>query len=186
METSFEERAIAAPRPRLNLIRRVKKRSRSAMDTGRLTFAVEYVDVADNPLRLESPSSQFGLHNRMDNVIKKYDVALKRSRRLNVVKFLAIEKIMRERGRAFDEPAVAVKRRDGVVSRLQGERMRVDLLEKNLALAHEATEKALREKTMLEQENNRLQQEKALLVEEMAWEMARLKISQIHGLRRRE
>ncbi|KAL0696380.1 hypothetical protein Bca4012_063560 [Brassica carinata] len=124
---------------------------RAVLDARCLTFSKEYASASNAFVKLR---------DRMDIVVERYDAALARSQRSIPTRNAAIRKTRGERRR--------------------GEKMRADLLEDELALAREATENVLKEKAQLEQENSRLEWEKASLAEQMTREIARLKRSQIH------
>lgn len=116
-------------------------------------------------------SLSFQLRDRLDDVVEKYDEALRQSRRATAAKNKTIEKVLRERRRACNNANLSLGLRDRSVIHAQREKERADLLEKDLVFARETVEGVAKE---------RLEREKAALAEEMAKEVGRLRRSRVY------
>ncbi|CAF1747116.1 unnamed protein product [Brassica oleracea var. botrytis] len=84
----------------VDLVRQIRGGSRGMSDVDDLIFANDYVGAAKTSIQLQG---------RMNNVIEKYDTALKKSLRLVAAKDAVLDKVKKDRRRVSGEAVLAIR-----------------------------------------------------------------------------
>ncbi|KAF2574757.1 hypothetical protein F2Q70_00003260 [Brassica cretica] len=84
----------------VDLVRQIRGGSRGMSDVDDLILANDYVGAAKTSIQLQG---------RMNNVIEKYDTALKKSLRLVAAKDAVLDKVKKDRRRVSGEAVLAIR-----------------------------------------------------------------------------
>ncbi|KAL0645662.1 hypothetical protein Bca4012_043953 [Brassica carinata] len=97
----------------VDLVRQIRGGSRGMSDVDDLIFANDYVGAAKTSIQLWIGCADafvpMQLQGRMNNVIEKYDTALKKSLRLVAAKDAVLDKVKKDRRRVSGEAVLAIR-----------------------------------------------------------------------------